>query len=68
MLFFAWVRQKKAGEVTRTVHDAQDVNALGQRLIKDEGVVEAAYAPAPHACQPGAVKMALQPQPGVNLR
>src|SRR6266478_5899491 len=57
VLFFAWFRRKKAGEVARTVHDAQDFNTLGQRLIKDKVVVEAAYAPAPHAGQPGVVKI-----------
>jgi len=32
-------------------------NTLGKRLIKDEVVVEAAHTPAPHAGEPGGVKI-----------
>lgn len=55
VLCLALLGQKKPGEVTRGVHDAPDFNILGQRLIKDAVVVEAAHAPAPHARQPGVV-------------
>ena len=56
-LSLAWLGQKKPRQVARTVHGAQDVNAWGQRLIKDEVVVKAAHTPAPHTREPGVVKI-----------
>src|SRR5215471_16390088 len=57
VLCFVWFREKKAGKVARRVHDTPDFNALRERLIKDEVVLEAAHTPAPHTCEPGVVKI-----------
>src|SRR5215813_11351388 len=57
MLCFVWFREQKAGKVARRVHDTHDFNALRKWSIKDEVVLEAAHTPAPHAREPGVVKI-----------